>query len=108
MKVDLSYRTVYLSIIFVFFFSLVLSLTSIDSRFMTSYSVFGLILSASVYVIDSKYVSAAYSEQKIEIKLESKSDINRLLDKRIWLFWSFVVSLGAGFIILFAPKLLQL
>lgn len=108
MKVELNYKIVYLSIIFVFIFSLFLSLTSINSSFVTSYSVFGVILSSAIYIIDSRYFSTHYVEREREIKLESKSDINKILDNRIWLFWSMLVFLGIGFIILFSPKLFQL
>lgn len=107
MKVDLSYKMVYLSIISLFIVSLILSLTSINSSFVTSYSIFGLILSSSIYVIDSRYFSTPHGEKEREIKLESKSDINKILDNRIWLFWSMIIFLGIGFIILFSPKVFQ-
>ncbi len=105
---ELTYGIVYLSIVFLFIISLALSLISVNSSFMTSYSVFGLILSSAVYVIDSRYFSAPYVEREREIKLESKSDINKILDNRIWLFWSMLVFLGIGFIILFSPRVFEL
>lgn len=108
MKMGLSYQMVYLSIISLFVVSLILSLTSIDSSFITGYSTFGLILSSAIYVIDSRYFSTPYGEREREIKLEKKSDINKILDKRIWLFWSMIIFLGIGFIILFSPKVFQL
>ncbi len=103
MKVELTYKIVYALFIFLFVIVLALSLTTIDSSFITSYSVFGVILSSAIYVIDSRFFGQPEVKQR-EIKLESKSDINKILDQRIWLFWSFVLFLGVGFIILFGPK----
>ncbi|MFP3910380.1 MAG: hypothetical protein ACOC5L_02865 [Halobacteriota archaeon] len=104
MKIELSYKMVYLAIVAFFAVTFILSLTNgISSSFVLNYSLFGIIVTSVVYSIDSKFISNVYSERERQIKLEKESDVNKLLDKRIWLFWSMVIVLGVGFIVLFIP-----